>query len=193
MLAARPVSAQSQLAVSGAMFADTKRFSGDTASLPLDGTAFGAGARIRTALARQWTIELGLDVGRTTTTAHDSTTLPLAIPRQDRTRNQLTATEAIVGFHPGATGRVQLGYLGGVTFLHVVRKTDRLRGGVQQPGSERTTVDNVPAVSVGVEMDLGLSRHLSVVPEVRALAFSLSGTGPSGFAIRPGVGMRWHF
>ena len=193
LLTAHSVSAQPRLTVSGAVFADVKRFSGDTTSLPLDGTAFGGGVRIRSALAQQWTVELGLDAGRTTTTTHNLTSLPTAAPRQDRTRNQLTATEAIVGFHPRASGRARLGYLGGVTFLHVVRKTDRLRGTVEEAGSLHTMVDNVAAVSVGVEADLSLSRHLSVVPEVRALAFSLSGTGPSGFAIRPGLAMRWHF
>lgn len=178
--------------VSGSVFADVKRFSGDSTSLPLDGTAFGAGGRIGTTLAPHWIVELGVDAGRTTTTVRDETSLP-AIRRQARTRNQLMAVAAVVGFHPRTSGRLQPGYLGGVTLLHVIRKTDNLIGDLPQPIGHRRTIDNVTAATIGFEMRVGLRRHLAVVPEVRALAFTLSGSGPSGFAIRPGVAMRWDF
>jgi hypothetical protein len=52
--------------------------------------------------------------------------------------------------------------------------------------------DNVPAATVGAEAAIELTTHLAAVPEVRAHAFSLNG-GPSAFAIRPGIAVRWSF
>ena len=93
---ARPAFAQPRLFVTGDVFAEVKRFSGETASLPLDGNAFGAGARIGVALTPQWTAELGVDVGRFTTNIRDLTIVLRASPvrRQTRTQSQLTATSA---------------------------------------------------------------------------------------------------
>ena len=54
-------------------------------------------------------------------------------------------------------------------------------------------VDNVPAATVGAEVALALTSHLAAVPAIRAHAFSLSGGGPSGFVIRPGIVIRWTF
>jgi hypothetical protein len=187
----RPVFAQPGLFVNGEVFADLKRFSDDTTSPSLDGTAFGAGARIGVALAPKWTVELGIDAGQSTTTVRDIS-LPL-ISRRIRTENQLIATSAVIGYHPQVTGRVVFGYLAGLTFMHAIRKTDTLVRGIPVATFARRTVDNVGAAIVGIEARVGLSTHLAVVPEVRALTFTLGGVGPSGFAIRPGVGMRWTF
>jgi hypothetical protein len=54
-------------------------------------------------------------------------------------------------------------------------------------------IDNVPAATVGMEAAIELGSHLAAVPQVRAHAFSLSGGGPSGFAIRPGIRIKWTF
>jgi len=54
-------------------------------------------------------------------------------------------------------------------------------------------VDNVPAAAVGFNLALDLTRHLALVPEVRAHAFSLNGGGPSAFVLRPGLAVRWNF
>jgi hypothetical protein len=191
---ASPGFAQRGTFVTGAVFADVKRFSRDTVSfsLPLDGTAFGAGGRVGVALTQQWTAELGIDAGQSTTNVRDLFT-PTPVPRQTRTENQLIATSAVIGYHPQVTGRVVFGYFGGLTFMHAIRKTDTLVAGVPVESLARHTVDNVAAATIGMEARISLSKHLAVVPEVRASAFSLSGVGPSGFAIRPGVGMRWTF
>src|SRR5712692_11420209 len=82
LVLAAPAWAQSPLFLSGDVFADVKRFSGDTTSLPLDGTALGAGARIGTRLALPWTVELGVDAGRFTTTLHDVPVALVALRRQ---------------------------------------------------------------------------------------------------------------
>lgn len=175
------------------MFADVKRFSGDTTSLTLNGNAFGAGGRIGVAMAPKWTAELGIDAGGSTTNIRDLFT-PSPLPRQTRTESQLIATSAVIGYHPQTTGRLVFGYFAGLTFMHAMRKTDTLVGGIAVENLARRTVDNVAAATIGMEVCVGVSTHLAVVPEVRASAFSLSGgTGPSGFAIRPGVGVRWTF
>jgi hypothetical protein len=180
------------LFVTGAVFADVKRFSGDTSSLQLDGNGFGGGGRIGVWLAPQWTAELGIDAGQSTTNTRDLFTVT-PLPRQTRMENQLIATSAVIGYHAQTTGRVAFGYFAGLTFTRAKRKTDTLVGGIPIESLIRRTVDNVAAATVGIEARVGVSAHLAVVPEVRASAFSLSGAGPSGFAIRPGVGVRWTF
>ena len=47
--------------------------------------------------------------------------------------------------------------------------------------------------AVGFNLALDLTRHLALVPEVRAHAFSLNGGGPSAFVLRPGLAVRWTF
>src|SRR5262249_17977823 len=128
---ASPGSAQPGLFVTGAVFADVKRFSRDTISLsvPLDGTAFGAGGRIGVALTPRWTAEIGIDAGRTTTNVRDLFT-PSPVPRQMRTENHLVATSAVIGYRPQVTGRVRFGYFAGLTFMHTLRKTNTLVGGI---------------------------------------------------------------
>jgi hypothetical protein len=54
-------------------------------------------------------------------------------------------------------------------------------------------VDNVPALAVGFNLALDLTRHLALVPEVRAHALSLNSGGPSAFVLRPGLAVRWTF
>ena len=60
-------SAQAQVFVSGAAFSDAKRFSGDPSNSTLNGTAFGGGARVGMLVAPRWSIEVGVDVGASTT------------------------------------------------------------------------------------------------------------------------------
>ncbi len=196
MTLATPALAQTRAFVTADVFADLKRFSGDPSTNVLDGDAAGGGVRVGTFLTPQWSVELGVDLGRSTTALLDTPTTAIkgAPPplRQTRTVNRLTATSVVVAFHTSGA-RVQLGYIGGLTLLHVVRRTDTLVGGVAQKTRVRDMIDNVPAATLGMEARIAVGKHFGVVPEVRALAFSLSGTGPSGFAIRPGVAARWNF
>src|SRR5262245_25784508 len=142
--------AQSGLFVTGAVFADVKRFSGDTTSLPLDGTTFGGGGRIGLVLAPKWTAELGIDAGGSTTHIRDLFT-PSPLPRQTRTESQLIATSVIIGYHPETAGRLVFGYFAGLTFMHAIRKTDTLVGGTLVESLARHTVDNVAAATIGME------------------------------------------
>jgi hypothetical protein len=192
-----PAAAQSPVFVTGALFGDLKRFSGDPATNVLNGDSVGGGGRLGAFVAPQWTLELGVDAGASTTALRDSP-LPavkgMALPalRQSRTRNRLIATTVLVGFHPSTRRHVQFGYFGGLTLLRVTRRSDTLIAGVAQP-NEREVIDLVPAATMAAEARVGISQHLAIVPEIRVLTFSLSPPAPAGFAIRPGVALRWTF
>ena len=54
-----------------------------------------------------------------------------------------------------------------------------------------TTRENRGALALGFEAAIEIADDLHVVPEVRALAFSRSGSGI--FLLRPGAGVRWQF
>jgi hypothetical protein len=58
--------------------------------------------------------------------------------------------------------------------------------------------DDDPAAVIGVDVDVRISRHLSIVPSVRVVVVPLAaldegGTGPNFFAARPQVAVRWRF
>jgi len=200
-----PATAQSPVFVTGTLFGDFKQFSGDPTSNTLNGNALGGGVRLGNVVTPRWTLELGVDAGGSTEILRASP-LPavkgaVAPPlRQSRTRNRLVATSVLIGFHQKANARVEVGYLGGLALLHATRKVDTLIAGTPQ-ANERDLVDIVPAATIGVEARVAVSKHLGVVPDVRVIAFSLSGGtasslsggAPGGIAIRPGVGIRWTF
>src|SRR5262249_4481723 len=153
-MASAPVAGQSPIFVTGAVFGDVKRFSGDTATNVLNGSTVGGGGRLGVFLGSSWTVETGADVGGYTTVTRNVPQLvgkgaPLPPRRQSRTGNRLIAATTLVGFHPDAKGRVRLGYLGGLTLLRVTRKTDTLLAGVVQP-NEREAIDYVPAATIGI-------------------------------------------
>jgi len=135
---------------------------------------------------------------------------------QSRYTNRLIATSVMLGFRPGTTGRVHPEFLGGLTFVHFARTFDTsgptpLASGLVWTGATTSlsqvsyivapapvvrphdVVDNVPAAAVGFNLALDLARHLALVPEVRAHAFSLNGGSPSAFVLRPGLAVRWIF
>ena len=233
-------SAQAQVFVSGAAFGDVKRFSGDPSNSTLNGTAFGGGARVGMLVTPRWSIEVGVDVGASTTKTMSRSIgrltqpisadlaalgltssfpigiLPPVFSFQSHTTNRLIATSVMLGFRPATTGRVHPEFLGGLTFVHFTRTFDTsgptpLASGVVWSGSTTSlsqvsyiispapvvrpqkAVDNVPAAAVGFNLALDLTRHLALVPEVRAHAFSLNGGGPSAFVLRPGLAVRWTF
>ena len=102
---------------------------------------------------------------------------------------------------------------------HAVQATFLMGGGVVSRPSQDTSVtkevlpdgtlqvvhtytysghDNHPAAVIGVDVDVRLSRHLSIVPSVRVLGFPLAGlddggSGPDFFVGRPQVSVRWRF
>ena len=128
---------------------------------------------------------------------------------------------SVVGFHPPAHGRLRLGYLAGFGFVRGTYRSQQypqypyyvlgtpVNGPITNSATLSTTVaiypppvpvftalksiDNTTGAVLGFEAAIDLTKHLALVPEVRALTFSSPNDGPAIFLIRPGVGVRWNF
>jgi hypothetical protein len=208
---ALPAVAQGRLFVGGDLFADAKRFSGDPSTNTLDGTAFGGGAEVGVVLNDHFSLRVRVGVGGKTTT---STPIPigvLALPVgatapisafRSQVASRLISTDALFGYQFAVRERVHIGAVGGLSFIHMTRDFSTT-GPVALPQVDAaaaalvvrpyTLIDKVPAATVGGEVAVDLTRRLAAVGRMEAHAFSLSSGGPSGFAIRPGAGVRWTF
>jgi hypothetical protein len=183
---AQPARAQSRLFVSGDVFADQHRLSGDAASTR-DATKVGWGGGAGVLVTERWDLRSEVEVGGTTTITRPLLASVTAF--QARTRTRIAATSVLVGFHTVFGARAQMTVVGGLSFLNVKSSVDSIPPRVViEPG---TRIDNVAAPTVGIEIPIMLFRHVSVVPGLRAHAFSLSRDGAGGFAIRPGIGFHW--
>ena len=180
-----PALAQTRVFLSGDVFADAKRFSGDTA-LRRNATSIGGGGNVGLLVTERWDVRAEVGVGDTTTTTRPL--LPPITTFQARTRSRITASSALVGFHPVSGPRVQFIVLAGLSFLHVKTQFDSIPSGLV---IKHTEIDNVAAPTIGAEVPITLFRHVSVVFGLRAHAFTLSKDKAGGFAIRPGFGIRW--
>lgn len=203
LLGAAPRSAHAQqprgrerVYVGGSLLADIKRFSGDTTDPTLDGESMGGGVTIGTALASRWDLQLGVDVPRFSGTSHDRlvTLQKFAFTLQSVTRNQTLSVATLIRFHGGRHGRVQLGYLGGLSVV-------RLRRDVHTEAPDGTPAGLIPrpdfsvgytaAPTLGIDAQIVIADHLSLVPGLQATVFSLPDT--SGILLRPRLGLRWTF
>jgi hypothetical protein len=182
-----PAVAQSHVFVSGDLFADHKRLSGNSTDSTLTTTRAGGGASVGYQGSDRWDVRGEVEIGATTTVSREI--LPTVTAFKARTRNQISAVSALVGFSPATAARVRFTVLGGISFLHVKTQFDSIPSGLVV--IPHTNIDNVVAPTVGVEMPLMLGAHFSVVPGMRAKAFSLRTDGTSGFLILPGVAIRW--
>lgn len=119
----------------------------------------------------------------------------------DRTRTMAP----LLAYHTARRGGVQLAYLGGAAFVWQRTRTssdiylplyDPVAPGIRN--SERlanlplreydvTTTHYATTAMVGVDADIRLTRRLSVVPQLRALAFG------GGLNLRSGVAARLHW
>jgi hypothetical protein len=196
---ARQASAQSQsgerLYVTVSGLVDVKRFSVDGGSSVLDGTTGGLSVAGGVRLAPRWDVELNLDLPASTT---DSEFRGLAIGRtmvqlELKTRNRALTTAALVRFRGAQHGRLQLGYIAGLSIIRFERRFEVTAPGV--PASliprSRDAVDYRAAPTIGVDVELTLTRHLSIVPGFHASVFSLQET--SALLLRPRGGVRWTF
>jgi hypothetical protein len=131
------------------------------------------------------------------------------VPFPQQTARFLTVS-SLVGYHPQARGRFKPGVLAGLSFVtstfesqypyyYALESVSLLSSviptALPPPGTilqMTTTTHHSLGALVGFETTIELSRHLSVVPEVRAVAFSTGNVG-GAFLIRPGVGARWKF
>lgn len=184
---AASASAQTRLFVSGDVFADLKRFSGNSTESTLDVTGAGGGGGIGAQISDRWDVRGEVGIGSTTTVTQ--LLLPPVTAFQARTRNRITAYSALVGFSPASTSAVRFTVLGGISFLHVKTDVDSVPAGVLVV--PHTNIDNVASPTLGVEAPIMLGSHVAVVPALHVRAFSLRTNDTSGFDIRPGVAVRW--
>jgi hypothetical protein len=178
---------QSSIFVSGDVFADHKRFSGNSTESTLDVTRAGGGGGVGVQVSDRWDVRGEVGVGSTTTVTQPL--LPTITAFQSRTRNRITAYSALVGYSPAPTSAVGFTVLGGISFLHVKTDIDSIPAGLLVV--PHTNIDNVASPTVGVEVPVMLGSHVAVVPALRVHAFVLRTDDTNGFAIRPGVAVRW--
>jgi Outer membrane protein beta-barrel domain len=181
-----PAFAQSRVFVSGDVFADHKRLSGNSTDSTLNVTRAGGGAGVGYRASDRWDVRGEVEIGGTTTITR--ALVPTVTAFQARTRNRITAVSALAGFSPAAGSRVRFTVLGGISFLHVKTQFDSVPSGLVVVA--HTDIDNVATPTVGAEVPIMLGSHISVVPALRMHAFTLRTSGTNGFAIRPGIAIR---
>src|SRR5206468_11793325 len=99
----------------------------------------------------------------------------------------------LVGYHTDRRHGLQLAYLGGVVFVQqrshsiidLTATTVPPLIPVRVQHSEANSLVYGSEVEVGLDADVAIARHLSVVGQVRVMAFG------GGMSIRPGAGVRW--
>jgi Outer membrane protein beta-barrel domain len=179
--------AQTRIFVSGDAFADHKRFSGNSTESTLNVTSAGGGGGVGAQISDRWDVRGEVEFGSTTTITQQI--LPSVTAFRSQTRNRITAYSALVGFTPTGPSTVRFTVLGGVSFLHVKTDIDSIPTGLLVV--PHTNIDNVASPTIGAEVPIMLGSHVAVVPALRVLAFALRTGDTKGFAIRPGVAVRW--
>jgi hypothetical protein len=215
-----PARAQTRIYMTGDLFAEMTRLSRTIApdllgsgadAAPRDGVTAGGGGRIGAFFTRAWSLELGMDFGKTISDERTLGVRPpigLLIPSrglqyQSRTSHRFSASSVLLGYHPPARGRIHAGFRGGVSFMHTERMFtvasigSSLTFGPTLPGippvltislvtDQYTAVTNGLTATLAAEAAIDVSGHFAIVPEVRAHAGGLG-----GILIRPGVAVRW--
>jgi hypothetical protein len=104
-----------------------------------------------------------------------------------------SSVSVLLGYSAAVRRRVRVGYMGGVAF---VRERSAVVTVVSNPGlppiiparsdrTEATTINYRPAVALGMDVEIPFWSHVSLVPQIRVVAF----TGE--LSIRPGLALRW--
>jgi hypothetical protein len=217
----QPAWAQTRVYVSGDVFAEVIRLSRQilppditTDLRPPDGVTAGGGARIGAFFSPEWSLELGVDLGKEIS---NSQTVSVAIPTgfpstrapqfQSRTSSRFSATSVLIGYHPPARGRAQAGFRGGlsimrldstftsssINFSSVSIISSPLAPVVIVPPTISVTTNEVASIGYGMyatvagEVAIEVSSHFAVVPEVRAHVST------NTLLVRPGVAARWRW
>jgi hypothetical protein len=183
---------------------------GDTGD-PGDSVTLGGGGRIGAFFSPAWSLEVGVDVAKSVS---EERTIALRDPIggiplptlqfQSSARHRFSASSVLLGYHPPARGRIQAGFRGGVSFMHVERTFTTASISTQTffplPGglpaiprfsiltSEVRVISNGLSGTVAAEAAIDVSNHFALVPEVRVLAGGLG-----GILIRPGFAARWRW
>ncbi len=213
---ARAASAQTRIYVSGDLFAEITRMSRTTVTPddlglsntgPVDGVTGGGGGRVGAFFSPDWSLELGVDLGRTISHTQTLTVrlpagliFPFPPPQyQSRTSTRFSATSVLAGYHPPARGHVRAGFRGGISLMHTERTSTNASIGsiftsigrvprISVATTEVTTIGNGLTATLAAEAAIEASRHFAVVPEMRVHAGGLG-----GFVLRPGVAARWQW
>ena len=126
---------------------------------------------------------------------------------EDRQASLMTDIVVAAGWHQGGSRRTTITYLGGMVFRRQREEaalrysiSDRLppqlglggtivggvTGGLGLPNDEFSATSYSAGVMTGVDVTIGFSKHLAVVPQVRMVAANHS------WSVRPAIAMRWH-
>jgi hypothetical protein len=225
LLTGLPSSAYAQTGgyVSGILFADLQRGSGETSTsigsvgVPkIDGTAIGGGVRGGVFLAPQLTLELGVDLGGPVDHTTTPQILPLKTPPlnsltgaafpgyvvpqfEDQVRTRTTATSVLIAYHPPAHRRLRAGFAGGVSFVRTsTTTTDTVRyvlvgNFIVPPPIVAPMTTTTEAVSN--QMAATVAGELAI--ELSRRAFVVPEVRAHGFdnrlVLRPGVAFRWQW
>jgi hypothetical protein len=182
--------------VTGSIFVDVKRFSGDPTESVLDGEATGGAIALGTHIGSRWDLQVGLDIGgfseterpRTITIGKDTYSL------SSITENKVSSVTTLLRFRSTPHGRVRLGYLGGLSFVRLHRKfhTEAPEGTpaglIPRPHEQ---VDYAAAPTIGIDARIAINEHLSFIPAIYACVFRFG--DESGVLVRPRAGVRWAF
>jgi len=214
--------AQTSVYVSGAVFADLRRGSGQTSpdSTTLDATTAGGGVRVGGFLAARWSLELGVDVGATTDATASLLPASLALPTSlgsiggvsgippsfvvvtfdQHIQTRVTATSILLGYHPPARGRLQAGFKGGMSFVHSDSTlTSTLGFRVTDPRLAPIVLLPAPTTTTttSVDRDIAATAAAELAIALSAHAAIIPEMRAFGFGnqiiLRPGAAVRWTF
>jgi hypothetical protein len=187
------VSAQAQSIGAAATF-NIKRVSGEADAAVLDTESPGISIFVAAPATPHvsFALEVGFEREATVATVTESNRVRL----ETRYGNRMGTVSALAVVHPIISGRVRWSVLGGLTLVYFERTITLDPAGtilgtsVQPPRS--TFIDRMGAATVGMDCDILLSRHLAVVPAIRAYSFRLA-SNLGGLGVRPSIGAKWTF
>jgi hypothetical protein len=173
---------------------DIKRFSGEADAAVLDTRSPGFTVLVDAPATPH--VSFALEIGFEREATVDTFTEANQIRLQTRYANRMRTASALAAVHPAAAGRVRWSVLGGLTFVHFERSITldpaaTILGTAVQPTTS-TFIDRMGAATVGMDVDVVVSRHLAVVLAIRAHSFRLA-SNLGGFSVRPSLGAKWMF
>jgi hypothetical protein len=107
-----------------------------------------------------------------------------------RTTVRTTTFSVLYAYHPGDIGRLRLVWLAG---MGLARRVDEITNSDPGTGAVITSgcfSETIPMANVGVDGEIVLTSHLSVVPYFRLQTWLVRDTR---FVVRPGMALRWRF
>lgn len=182
--------------VTASVLGDLKWFSGDPSDPRFNGHDIGGALTIGSSVAPRWDLQLDVDLprfsrtSRTTSVTFQRSTISMLSVAE----NQAISVGGLVRFRSAPHGHLQLGYLAGLSFVRVRRDFhSEAPAGTPTALIPRATssVDFGAAPTLGLDVRIAVTGHLSIVPGIRAAVFSLPDT--SGVLLRPRLGIRWSF